>query len=71
MKTDRGMWLPALKSCWNFLQGTRIVFKNLLKMKGDMIQNAWGFNIGEGGMWSFWSFLVSSSAPIGTSYLSF
>ena len=34
----------------NFVHETHIVFENLSNIKRDMLQKAWGLNIGEGGL---------------------
>ena len=49
MKRDRKSCKAAFERLLNFVHETHIVFENLSNINRDMLQKAWGLNIGEDG----------------------
>ena len=49
MKRDRKSCKAAFERLLNFVHETHIVFENLSTINRDMLQKAWGLNIGEDG----------------------
>ena len=47
MKRDKKSCKAAFERSLNSVHEMHIVFKNLSNINGDMIQKAWGLNIGE------------------------
>ena len=47
---DRKLCKAAFERLLNSVHETHIVFENLSNIDGDMLQESWGLNFGEGGI---------------------
>ena len=74
MKRDRKSGKAAFERLLNSVHETHIVFENLSNINRDMLQKAWGLNIGEDGTYdlscSFYSYTIpGSQGPLLSFYL--